>query len=367
MPNIGFPAYPNPKGPPVKWDLAAVHKHLQTAVLLELHTIPLYLYPMYSIKSDTDSRVKMLSILKQEMLHLSLAGNIMCATGAQPRLYGKLYTPEYECNLFYDNAAELHLMPASKTAMAIYTQVEAPYLPPDRPKGNVLPDYHSIGQFYDALKAGLATLHETEKDALFQHNPVSQQFSEDDGVYYETGLITIASLANANTALDLIIDQGEGSTGLNTNITSHWDLFKLLRDREIDHYPLVMDPKTPDYHGKEIQKPMLAFDASYSYLLLSIEKCWAPNSPREDLIQNILGLMTDVMKPIAEFLVTQPLDDGSGENAGPPFNHFEFRSVATAHSQLMEVIKAATDAYPTDKMKKALKNADGLFDLAGLN
>jgi len=323
---------------------------------------------VYSIKSgDTDSKLKILKIVKQEMLHLSLAGNILCATGGQPRLYGALYTPEYECNLFYDDAAELHLLPASKAAMNIYAQVEAPYVQPDRPRANILPGYRSIGQFYDAVLLAIKTLHGTMGDALFQANPVSWQFSPDDGVYYEDGLTTITSLNDANAALNLIIEQGEGSTGQNPNIKSHWQTFQELKQRDINYYPLVMDPKTPDYEGQEIQKPMLAFDASYSYLLLSIEKCWTATDKRDLLVQNILGLMTDIMKPIAEFLVTQPLNDGSGDHAGPPFNHFEFRSVATSHSQLMDVISAASAAYSDAKLKKALKAADDLFDLAGLN
>lgn len=35
---------------PVAWTKEALHKHLNTAVLLELYTIPLYLYAAYSIK-----------------------------------------------------------------------------------------------------------------------------------------------------------------------------------------------------------------------------------------------------------------------------------------------------------------------------
>jgi hypothetical protein len=55
------------EGPPVKPDWEAkgaieeLKKHLQTAILLELHTIPLYLFAAYSIKDNAFSAHKFLS------------------------------------------------------------------------------------------------------------------------------------------------------------------------------------------------------------------------------------------------------------------------------------------------------------------
>jgi len=52
------PIYDAPTGPP-DWNgengLEELKKHLQTAVLLELHTIPLYLFAAYSIKEDSSA------------------------------------------------------------------------------------------------------------------------------------------------------------------------------------------------------------------------------------------------------------------------------------------------------------------------
>ncbi|KAG8772122.1 hypothetical protein FRC19_001584 [Serendipita sp. 401] len=48
--------------------------HLQAAVQLELMTIPAYLYAAYSVKSPLDVKRSILKVVKEEMLHLGLAG-----------------------------------------------------------------------------------------------------------------------------------------------------------------------------------------------------------------------------------------------------------------------------------------------------
>jgi hypothetical protein len=58
------PIYRAPTAPP-DWagpdGLAALKRHLQTAVIVELHTIPLYLFAAYSIKENRLSTYKILS------------------------------------------------------------------------------------------------------------------------------------------------------------------------------------------------------------------------------------------------------------------------------------------------------------------
>jgi hypothetical protein len=46
------PVYRAPTKAPTEWTLTALRQHLQTAVILELYTIPLYLFAMYSIDTD---------------------------------------------------------------------------------------------------------------------------------------------------------------------------------------------------------------------------------------------------------------------------------------------------------------------------
>ncbi|KAG8679699.1 hypothetical protein FRC11_003397, partial [Ceratobasidium sp. 423] len=47
------PIFRVPRGEPKEWTLTALRQHLQTAVILELYTIPLYLFAMYSIDAPS--------------------------------------------------------------------------------------------------------------------------------------------------------------------------------------------------------------------------------------------------------------------------------------------------------------------------
>ncbi|KAG8708888.1 hypothetical protein FRC08_018655 [Ceratobasidium sp. 394] len=250
MPDAQKPVYPAPKVPPSEWTLDDLHKHLETAVLLELHTIPLYLYPMYCIKPEgRDSATKILGVVKQEMLHLGLAGNLLCATRGHPKLYGPKYTPEYPCEIFYE-PTELHLRPPNKDAINSFIQLESPFPVPDHVRTNVLPDYRSIGQFYEALVTGFKSLHKKVGDELFDLDTLDRQFSPKDDSYPDGGMIQIKDLGSAIQAMTLIIEQGEGTSGtVQLSTPSHWQIFKGLQDADIPYHLAVEDPKTEEFEG----------------------------------------------------------------------------------------------------------------------
>lgn len=88
-------------------------------------------------------------------------------------------------------------------------------------------------------------------------------------------------------------------------------------------------------------------DASFCYLLLTIEKLWTISSTdgRNSLISaNMFPLMTDILAPLASFLVQQPIGD-TGEVAAPCFGYYPFASTANALSELQQEIQTAIDAY----------------------
>jgi hypothetical protein len=63
-----------PDPPPHAWTLDEVVNHLKTAMVIELHAIPLYLYAMYSIKdggvgTDTRQKIRGSLLLKSFYLH----------------------------------------------------------------------------------------------------------------------------------------------------------------------------------------------------------------------------------------------------------------------------------------------------------
>lgn len=106
-----------PKGPPGHWNSDELIKRVQVGVMVELSTIPLYLYAMYSVKTTKPEGVNAYKklrgladrpkplpsasltvfpvILQQEMLHLALVGNLLSALGGSLDLYDRRVVPQY--------------------------------------------------------------------------------------------------------------------------------------------------------------------------------------------------------------------------------------------------------------------------------
>lgn len=90
------------------------------------------------------------------------------------------------------------------------------------------------------------------------------------------------------------------------------------------------------------------FDAAFCYLLLSIEKLWTisdPDARRRVVLSNMYSIMLGVIGPLARLLVSQPLEDGTTNHAGPCFGWFEFMEGSTPFSQLRTQMKRAMLAY----------------------
>src|SRR3954454_15054661 len=68
--------------------LASLQEHLQWAIELEHFTIPPYLCALYSLNParNADAAEVIASVLMEEMLHLTLAANLLNAVGGRPRI-----------------------------------------------------------------------------------------------------------------------------------------------------------------------------------------------------------------------------------------------------------------------------------------
>ncbi|KAG8707258.1 hypothetical protein FRC09_001932 [Ceratobasidium sp. 395] len=356
------PAYPAPQRPPNVWNLSKLQTHAQTAVYVELYTIPLYLFAAYSVAPEDESGAKVVLIgkyvVKQEMLHLALAGNLLCAIGGQPKLHHPEYTPTYPRQMFYQDRIDLHLWPAFNQTIETFIRVEEPFKVPDATKGApLLSEYNSIGDFYRGLLTGLDEL---ANDNIFNQERLAMQFNKADKIYRDTpGIIQIGDLQTAKQALNIIIEQGEGKETLkNPEEDCHWQRFQKLNGVDIKHYPTVRDPQTSNFTGK------------------LYTEAWVSREHRAALVKNIGPLMGEVLSPICEFLVQQPLDvpleddDDLGETqkfAAPAFNYYHFKSNKLLN-ELQEVVGSAQQAYPSIPEWEGVLNATKrLFDLSDLN
>jgi len=366
-PQRGPRALPKPDSPdqPIQ-SVPSLCTHLQTAMAIELATIPLYLFGMYSIKIPdqyaNDPRyydpviAAIRSVVSEEMLHLSLAGNILLAVGGTPKLYDVDYIPSYPM-LMPGRVPKLwlQLRKANKANLQTFLDVEKREKPNAKPE----PDkYETLGQFYDAIKQGLIYLND-EFDDLFNTHTASYQFSP--GLGYQArvrdagGSIVVTDLKSALLAIDTIVIQGEGSPGPFDDPDKvekdHYDVFLDLMNGETawDVYPVVENPVTSDYWklDKRIYQVSLTFDAAYCYLLRTIETLWhvKKDDARHKLVLgNMYGIMMGVLAPLAKFLVSQPIGQ-NGQRAAPCFGYYEFRKQEPELKQVQDEMQAAINAY----------------------
>jgi len=158
-------------------------RHQQTAAEIELSTIPIYLYTYYSINRlpsiptgvAGDRAEKLLtfankaggiimSVAVEEMLHLSLASNILRALGGSPALAGK--SPRsYPTNLPHHKAGfSMGLSPLSAEQLQRFLGIEKPEAAGASPQGD---NWDTIGQFYDYIREKIVA---TTTDADFTHD-----------------------------------------------------------------------------------------------------------------------------------------------------------------------------------------------------
>ncbi|KAG8730546.1 hypothetical protein FRC11_006443 [Ceratobasidium sp. 423] len=393
------PVFNEPRSAPKEWTMDALRHHLQAAVKLELTTIPMYLSAMYSIivpkdaKEDNPAKkahTLIHGIVLEEMLHLAIAGNCLTAVGGQPRLYGHPFVPTYPSSLLYEEVP-MDLFAAHKTQIERFIDVERPDdLPQDLGATSDDPastkaaaQYKSIGDFYHNLMTGMKELDERIKkvsgmeQGIFDKSSSSRQWGPDDlsKPPFHDGIAIIDCLDTALKKLELIVVQGEGGPPSGSNAEqSHYEKFKTIKELNYDVYNLAPNPDTGNFKGR--QEPtypvMLALDAAYSYLLWTLEKIWEYPGPNQGITKklkgNIFPLMSRVVTPLAQFLVTQRLQTFTGDrNAAPPFKLHTFQLNYSPKTELQDIVKAAIVAYPNEPTLKGIPDVlNGLCDLGDI-
>lgn len=259
-------------------DVDELRRHLQAALQLEHATIPPYLTALYSIRPGTnaDAYHVLRVVAVEEMLHLTLAANMLNAIGGSPDLTQPGFVPDYPAYLpDGETDFQADLRPFSPEAMDIFLKIERPApaaQPEPAPAGEVEAaaatgrpthrahhhgrggrtvkrsrrhgsvhaskvhesseeHFYSIGEFYKAIEDGLVMLHDQHGDKLFCGDPRLQATSE---YYYSGGgeLFPVTDLDSAKQAIRLISEQGEGLGGAIFDYEdeiSHYYRFEQLR------------------------------------------------------------------------------------------------------------------------------------------
>ncbi|MEU3297578.1 ferritin-like protein [Streptomyces longwoodensis] len=326
-----------------------LRKHLQWAVELEHATLPPYLTALYSLDAERNPEAAQLigGVFVEEMIHLALAANLLNAVGGQPHLDAPHLLPSHPRAMPHaDPSIELSLLPFGQKALQMFLRIEQPAHPGDPAEGD---HYETIGQFYDAIEKGLRHLcAELGENQVFTGDPARQVAG---GPFAHTAghLSPVTDLASALTALEEIVEQGEGAARAEvwdgdpdlshpeTKAVSHYYRFQELAlgrryqpgdtpesgptgDAVTVDYdgvrPMRPNPRLADHpEGSAIRTAQAVFNQTYCKLLQQLEQAFNGNPA-------MLGMSVGTMyalKGQAQGLMAMQGDDGLA--VGPTFEY----------------------------------------------
>src|SRR5687768_2155841 len=143
----------------------AICDALQQAIELEHSTIPPYLYALYSLDENLNGEIADIiqSVAVEEMLHLTLAANVLNALGGDPVLDRPSFIPTYPGPLpgGVENQLTVQLAPFSTSQLQTFLTIEEPEHPLDIPTAKFAPEVAApvtIGQFYTRIIAEINNL-----------------------------------------------------------------------------------------------------------------------------------------------------------------------------------------------------------------
>ncbi|GAC1701855.1 MAG: ferritin-like protein [Candidatus Limnocylindrales bacterium] len=342
---------------------------LREAAELEHTILCEYLFAAFTMKQRADEgltpdqlaavdrwRKAILTVAKQEMLHLTLVQNLLTAIGAAPHL-SRPNLPTAAKH--FPAGVVIALVPFGEAALRHFLFLE-------RPEGVALDDseawaaverarplmadddivpapqeFATVGHLYRAIDVGFAWLTSTLGAEKLFIGPARAQTSPE--VMRWDGLVGVTDLASAHQAIDVIVEQGEGATG--DWREAHFGTFLQIYDEYLalraadpafeparpvlpghvrphrygDAVPLIDDPRTARVAD--------LFNVVNEVMLLALTRFFAHTDETPEqlaLLENVgVGLMFAAIKPLGQLLTTLPFGPSApGRTAGPTFELF---------------------------------------------
>jgi hypothetical protein len=195
-------------------DLASLRAALHDAIRLEFFTIPPYLTALYTLSGSSlgaqYARTIIRNVVRDEMLHMNLACNILNAIGGAPDIKGAIPSYPSPLPMALAGGLEVHLKRYSKQLIeSVFMEIEKPETPLDIPEQRVLSAAaalgpQTIGQFYAAIRAEIVRQGESIFTGKKEKQVTGFFFGKDED-------ITVVDVATAMMAIDTIVEQGEGT------------------------------------------------------------------------------------------------------------------------------------------------------------
>ncbi len=282
-------------------------KHLRTAlrhaIELEMGTIPPYLTALFSIKPGANAAAGAIirSVVIEEMLHLSLACNMLNAVGGTPNLPAAVlrYPSALPMGIGDEPGGPEFIVPLARLSRASIKTFMTIEEPEDRlrfPETRLLAQaqYHTIGEFYEAVGELMVKLGE----GIFTSD-VSRQVT---GWIDQHQLHAVLNLKDALKAIKLIVEQGEGTRQSPADAShelAHFYRFEQIhRHKSLDRDPAVppgykwgppaigLDdagvwpmiknpPKVPLPQGSEVARISDQFDGTFTLLINELQRTFS--------------------------------------------------------------------------------------------
>lgn len=318
---------------------------VQNAIELEHATIPPYLTAMFSLKPGTEREIWDIihSIVIEEMMHMTIAANILNALGGSPSIDHAGFVPQYPGPLpmGVGDGLIVGLKQYSKEQVHdVFMQIEEPEKPLDIPvKASLMAEsveeYHTIGQFYNAIS-------EKIEEIAPQNLPGDPALQVTSPFFPAENLFPILTKEDAIRAIDIIIEQGEGTEvspiDFEGEIAHYYRFEELYVGRRLQKdpseksgysfsgpeipfdpgnvWPIEPNTKASMFaKGSAERRRVDEFNSSYQSLLNGLHDTFNGNP---DHLNNTIGLMFDV-KLYGEKLCASPFPGKKGRNIGPPF------------------------------------------------
>jgi hypothetical protein len=333
---------------------------LYKAMQLEHATVPVYLTALYSITPGTNKdAVEILRVVAvEEMLHLTLAANLLNAVGGFPNLTRPGFVPDFPAYLpDGEDDFKVHLVRFCPEAIATFLKIERPSLAPKgKPKlvkrlhAGEFPvlgahpsspeiRYYSIGDFYQVIEDGFITLEAKAKEegrTIFIGDRARQVPAE---YFYSGGgkLFPVTDLESARSAILKIIEQGEGETKVvydhQGELGHYFRLDQISQGRyyqpgdkpgkptgptlTVDwgaSYPIREDVKLKDFPpDSELYQAATTFNCDYAEFLRTINKAY--NGDPSQLMKAVPKMFQ--FRNLMNQLIRNPLPQG--DHAAPTF------------------------------------------------
>ena len=325
-----------------------------------------YLYTQWTLKRDASEdltpaevaaierwRRSLAQVALEEMLHLSLANNLLAAVGAAPHLWRPAFpvrpghfpadvvmnlAPFCEATLdhfmFIERPEGIRLVDGAGFGHeAHYARVVRPDMLAPSPQ-----DYSSQGHLYHGVLQGLARLaDQLGEERVFVGHGDAQVGGEEFGL---PGLFKITDLASARRAVEAVVLQGEGAPAHREN--SHFARFAAIRSelgelraarpafepaRPVVRNPILGDTGLP-HDGDRIVEPLTAQvvdlgNAIYALMIRALSQVFAPAPLPRDLrvaLAEVATALMAAMGRVADVATRMPANASCpGLTAAPNF------------------------------------------------